>query len=62
MGPRVHSCCHLGMVMDFLPGETLEEARFWWMVVGDDAVMVNLPTGSMGLVYLLTFTTKINHM
>lgn len=27
VGPRVHSCCHLGMVMDFLPGDTLEEAH-----------------------------------
>ncbi|CAJ1367503.1 unnamed protein product, partial [Effrenium voratum] len=26
VGPRIHSCCHLGMVMDFLPGRTLEEA------------------------------------
>lgn len=26
VGPKVHSCCHLGMVMDFLPGDILQEA------------------------------------
>ena len=26
VGPKVHSCSQLGMVMDFLPGDTLQEA------------------------------------
>ena len=60
MGPRVHSCCHLGMVMDFLPGDTLEEARSHGWVVERRRSMVHLPVGFMGLVYFTYHAYQLN--